>query len=100
MAIGAVLRLLRIVERSRALAGDAAGLPVVVVVEAALPAVAVHRNVEMDFVAGGAELGRIFAHERLHERAAVGLRGGIREGGGPAPDPATLSPRPLMHRPD
>ena len=45
------LRLRRVVERARALPGDAAGLPVVVLVEAADPAVAVHRHVEMDLVA-------------------------------------------------
>ncbi len=47
----------RVVERARALARDAARLPVVVVVEAAEPAVGVDRHVEVHLVAGGAELG-------------------------------------------
>ena len=58
VAVGAGLRLGRIVERARALARDAARLPVVVVVEAAEPAVVVHRHVEVHLVAGRAELRR------------------------------------------
>ena len=73
MAIGACHRLRRVVERARALPADATGLPVVVIVETARPAVVVHGHVEMDFVAGGAELGGLRAHEGLEEHAAVGL---------------------------
>ena len=51
VAVGALLRLGRIVKRTRALPGNAAGLPVVVFVEAAHPAVVIHRHVEMNFVA-------------------------------------------------
>ena len=58
VAIGADLGLGRVVERARALARNAAGLPVVVIVEAAEPAVVVHRHVQVHLVAGGAELGR------------------------------------------
>ncbi len=64
-------RLRRVVERARALPRDSAGLPVVVVVEPAHPAVAVHRHVQMHLVAGRAELRRLVLHERLQERAAV-----------------------------
>ena len=71
MAIGALLRLGRVVERSRALPGNSAGLPVVVFVEAAEPAVVVHRHIEMHFVARGAELSGLLAHERLEKYPAV-----------------------------
>ena len=73
MTIGAGHRLRRIIKRARALPADAAGLPVVVIVEAARPTVVVHGHIEMDFVAGGAELSCLRAHERLEEYAAVGL---------------------------
>ncbi len=73
VAVHALLRLGRVVEGSRPEAGDAARLPVVVVVEATDPPVVVHRHVEVDLVAGGAELRRILLHERLQERAAVRL---------------------------
>ncbi len=74
VAIRAGLRLVRIVERARALARDAAGLPVVVIVEAAHPAVVVYRHVQMHFMARGAEFRRLLAHERLEKRRAVRLR--------------------------
>ena len=74
VAIGALLRLRRIVERARALPGNSAGLPVVVFVEAAEPAIVIHRHVEVHLVAGGAELRRLRSHERLEEDAAVRLR--------------------------
>ena len=54
--------------------GNAAGLPVVILIEAANPAVAVHRNIKMDFVTAGAEFPGLFAHERLQEGAAMRLR--------------------------
>ena len=76
VAIDALLAFGRIVERSGAFA-KAAGLPVVVIVEAAEPAVAVHRHVQMNLVAGRAKFRRIQAHERLHERSLV--RNGIEE---------------------
>ena len=66
---GAALR--GIVERASALAGDAAGLPVVVIVEAAEPAEVVYRYVEMHFVTRGTELGRVLLHKRLQKRFAV-----------------------------
>ena len=47
----------RQVEGARGVEGDAAVVPVVVLVLAAQPAVAVEAGVEADFVAGGAELG-------------------------------------------
>ena len=74
VAVGALLRLRRVVERSRALARDAGGLPVVVVVEAAEPAIGVDRHVEVHLVARRAELRRLLAMERLEERLAVRLR--------------------------
>jgi hypothetical protein len=64
----------RIVKRASAESGDAAGLPVVVVVEAAHPTVVIHRHVEVNLVAGGAEIRRIVLHEGLEEGAAVRLR--------------------------
>ncbi len=67
VAIGALRRLGGIVERARALSRNAAGLPVVVFVEAANPAVVIHRNIEMDFVARRAEFRRLVAHEGLEE---------------------------------
>ena len=73
VAIGAIHGAFRIIESARALAGNAASLPVVVFVEAANPAVAVHRDVEVDFVAGGAEFRGVGAHEGFQERAAVRL---------------------------
>ena len=51
----------RVVERARALAGNAAGLPVVVIVEAAHPAVVVHRHIQVHLVARRAELRRLAA---------------------------------------
>src|SRR6202050_1481831 len=75
VAIGALLRLGRIVERARALSGNSAGLPVVVLVEAAEPAVMIHRNVEMNLVAGGAEIRRLRFHERLWGNPGGGARG-------------------------
>ena len=59
VAVDAVLGLGRVVERAGAEAGDAARLPVVVLVEAADPAVVVDRLVEVDLVAGGAERRRV-----------------------------------------
>ena len=74
VAIGALLRLRRVVERARALSGDAAGLPVVVLVEAANPAVVIDRHVEVHLVARRTELRRLLLHERLEEHTAVRLR--------------------------
>ena len=54
----------RIVERARAFA-KSRSLPVVVVVEAAEPAIVIDRDVEVNFVARRAELGRLLPHERL-----------------------------------
>ncbi len=73
VAIGALLRLRRIVERTRALSGNSAGLPVVVLIEATEPAVMIHRNIEMNLVARRAELRRLVAHERFQEHATVRL---------------------------
>ncbi len=65
MAIGALLRFRRIVERPRTLAGDSACLPVVVLIEAANPSVMIHWRIEMNFMAGGTELRRLLLHEWL-----------------------------------
>jgi hypothetical protein len=74
VAIGALRGLWRIVERPSALAGNAAGLPIVVFVEAANPTIVVHRYIEVNFVAGGAEFRRLIAHEGLKEYPAMRLR--------------------------
>ena len=74
VAVGALLRLRRVVERARALARHARGLPVVVVVEAAEPAVVVDRHVEVHLVARRAEVRGLLAVEGLEEDLAVRLR--------------------------
>src|SRR5690348_12618 len=71
VAVGAVHGALRIIKGARALAGDAAGLPVIVLVEAANPAVTVHGNVEMHLMAGRAKLRGLRAHKGLQKGAAM-----------------------------
>ena len=44
------------------MAGNAAGLPVVIFIEAANPAVTIHGDIEVGFVAGRTELRSIRAH--------------------------------------
>src|SRR5580693_1398409 len=73
MAIGTLLGLWRIVKGTCTLAGDAAGLPVVVLVEAAEPAVVVHRHVEVNFMTRRAKFRRLLLHEWLEEDAPVRL---------------------------
>src|SRR5260221_715618 len=73
VAVGAHHGIRRIIKRARALTGNAAGLPVVILVEAAHPAIFINRNIEVNFVASGTELGSLFAHERFQEGAAVRL---------------------------
>ena len=65
VAIGALRGLGRVIEGARALSGNAAGLPIVVFVESANPAIVVDGRVEMDFVATGTELSRLIPHERF-----------------------------------
>ncbi len=65
VAVGAHHGVRRIVEGARALSGNAAGLPVIVFVEAAHPAIFIHGNVEMNFVAPRAEFRSLPAHERF-----------------------------------
>src|SRR5579883_2977481 len=89
VAIGAVGGFRRVVEGSRALAGNAARLPVVVLVEAAQPAVMIHGLIEVHFVAGGAVFGSLLAHEGLEEGAAVRLRVEV-----------ASSRNPLIHKAD
>ena len=74
VAIGALLRVRWVVERTGSLARDAAGLPVVVFVEATNPTIMVHRNVEVHLVATGAELRGLGAHERPQKDSAVRFR--------------------------
>ncbi len=74
MAIGAVGRMIRVIERPRALPGNTAGLPIVVVVKTSKPAVPVYRHVQVHFVACRAEFRGILPHERLHKRPAVRFR--------------------------
>ena len=75
VAVRALLRFGRIVKRTRALAGNAARLPVVVVVEAAQPAVIVDGNVQVNLVAGRAKLRNLLRIlvKRLQEDVAVRL---------------------------
>ena len=75
VAVHAVLRLRRIIERPRALARHAARLPVVVVVEAANPAIVVHRNIQVHLVTGRAELRDLVRQpvERFQEGVAMRL---------------------------
>ena len=74
VAVGAFLRGRRIVERSRALSRDAGRLPVVVLVEAANPAIAVDRDVEVHLVARRTEFSGLLAMEWLQEGVAVRRR--------------------------
>ena len=67
MAISALLRLFGIIKGARSLAGNATGLPVIVVVETPQPAILVHWNVQMDLVTGRTQLGCVLAMEGLHE---------------------------------
>ena len=71
VAIRAVRRLGRVVERPRSLSRYAARLPRIVFVEAANPTVVVHRHVQVHLVARRTKLGAVLPHERLHEGSAV-----------------------------
>ena len=77
VAIGTVAGFLRVIKGARALAGDTAGLPIVVIIEAAEPAVIVYWNVQVHFMTGRAVFGRAVAHERLHESAPVRFGSGV-----------------------
>ena len=79
VAVAAGLGRRRVVERTRALPGDAGRLPVVVLVEAPDPAVLVDREVEVHLVARRAELGALLGVKRLQEGLPVRAR---REMGG------------------
>ncbi len=74
MAIRAIHRRLRIIKRARALPGHAAGLPVVIFIEAANPPVMIHGDIQMHLVARRAKLRCVPAHKRLQEGAAVRFR--------------------------
>jgi hypothetical protein len=65
VTIGTLLWFRRIVEGSRTLTGNSAGLPIVVLVEAAEPSVMIHRYIEVNFMAARAKFSRLRAHERL-----------------------------------
>ena len=78
VAVHALAGLGRVIEGPGPLAGNAAGLPVVVVVESPQPAIVVHRKIQMDLVAARAELGGVLPVEGLHEDLLV--RAGIRHG--------------------
>ena len=73
VAVRAIHGRLRIVERARALSRNSAGLPVIVFIEAANPAIAIHRDIQVHLVTGRTELRRVRAHERLEKRTAVRL---------------------------
>ena len=72
VAVRALSRPGRLMERPRALAGNAAGLPVVVIVETANPAVVVQRHIQVHLVAGRAEIR--LAHEGLQKGMTMRLR--------------------------
>src|SRR5258708_10090359 len=74
MAISALRRLRRIVERARTLTGDATGLPIVIFVESAYPPIVVYRKIKMDLMATGAELRCLCTHEGLQKHAAMRFR--------------------------
>src|SRR5580698_6324573 len=74
MAIGAGGSFRRVIKRAGALTGNSAGLPIVVVVETAEPAVIVHRDIQVDLVARRAEFGSVLAHECFHECSAMRFR--------------------------
>ena len=71
MAIGAHHGVGRVIKGARPLAGNAAGLPIVVLIEAANPAIVIYGHIQMDFMACRAELRRLIAHERFEKYAAV-----------------------------
>jgi len=64
---------LRIVERARALSRNSASLPVIVFIEAANPAIAIHGDIQVKLVAGRTELRGVRPHERLQEGTAMRL---------------------------
>jgi len=71
VAIRTLRRFGGIVKRTGSLPGHAARLPVVVLIEAANPAIVIHRHIQMDFMACRAELRRLIAHEGLEEYTPV-----------------------------
>src|SRR5262249_28317941 len=73
MAIGALLGLGRIVKRPRAFTGNTRRLPVIVLVEAAKPAIIVDWHVQVNFVTGRTELRRLRCVEALQKRFAMRL---------------------------
>src|SRR5262245_65219289 len=73
VTVGALRGLLRIVERTSTLAGDATRLPIVVLVEAADPAVMIYWNVEVHLVARRAEFCSLRLHEGFQEDTAMRL---------------------------
>ena len=98
VAVGAGLRRFRVVEGTGALSRDPARLPVVVAVEAAQPAVVVHRAVEVHLVAGGAEGGAVPGVERLQERLAVRRRVEMDHEVVERPQQRVLGGREVVHR--
>ena len=74
VAIGTLRGFGRIVKRACALPGHAAGLPIVVFVEAPNPAIMVYRHIQMNLVACGTKLRSLVTHEGLQEDAAMRLR--------------------------
>ena len=74
VAIGASHGFVGVIEGARALAGDAAGLPIVVIVEPAKPAVIIHRRIQVHLVASGAKLRSRMNGFRNVCRCGCGLR--------------------------
>ena len=73
MAIDALLWFFGVVERQCSLVGDAAGLPLIVVVKAAEPSEIVDRHIEMYLVTGGAELCGVLTVEGFEEALFMGF---------------------------
>jgi hypothetical protein len=74
VAIGAFLGRLGVVERQRALMGNAAGLPLVIVVESPEPTEVVNRFIEMNLVTSRAEFRCILTMEGFEETLFMWLR--------------------------
>ena len=73
MAVGALLRFFRVVERQRPLMGDPTGLPLIVVVKAPEPAEIIDRHIEMHLVTGGTELRGVLTVEGFEETLFMGF---------------------------
>ena len=74
VAISALRRLRGIIKRPCPLPRDSASLPVVIFIEAAEPAVVIHRHIQMHLVAARTKFCRLSPHERLQKHSPMRLR--------------------------